>query len=119
MKFLIDAQLPHRLKLRLIEYGHDAIHTDDLPEQNLTADLSIADIADEENRTVISKDGDFLKLRILQNKPQKLLMNTTGNIVNRELLVLFELNFAVIMKLFNSYDVVEMNNRFVVGHKFD
>ncbi len=119
MKFLIDAQLPHRLKLRLIEKGFDAIHTDDLPERNLTADLSIADIADEQNRHVISKDSDFLKLRILQGKPRKLLMLTTGNIVNRELLALFDLNFPTVMKLFNSYDVVEMNNQFVIGHKFD
>lgn len=101
MKFLIDAQLPYRLKLWLIANDFDAIHTDDLPERNLTADLSIADLADEENHTVISKDSDFLKLRILQDKPQKLLMITTGNIVNKELLTLFELNFATVMKLFN------------------
>ncbi|CAN5304751.1 hypothetical protein BH20ACI1_BH20ACI1_02070 [soil metagenome] len=119
MKFLIDAQLPYRLKLWLIEKDFEAIHTDDLPEQNLTADLTIADVADRENRTVISKDGDFLKLRILQDKPQKLLMISTGNIVNKELLALFELNFAIILKLFSSYDVVEMSNQFVIGHKFD
>jgi len=119
MKFLIDAQLPYRLKLWLNENGFDAIHIDDLPERNLTADLSVADIADEESRTVISKDSDFLKLRILQDKPQKLLMIATGNIINKELLTLFELNFAVVMKLFNSYDVIEMNNQFVIGHKFD
>lgn len=64
MKFLIDAQLPYRLKLWLIENQFDAIHTDDLPERNLTADLTIADFADQECRTVISKDSDFLKLRI-------------------------------------------------------
>ena len=46
-------------------------------------------------------------------------MITTGNIVNKELLTLFELNFATVMNLFNSYDVVEMNNQFVIGHKFD
>ncbi|MDQ3747825.1 MAG: DUF5615 family PIN-like protein [Acidobacteriota bacterium] len=119
MKFLIDAQLPYPLKLWLIENNFDTIHTGDLPERNLTADLTIADFADEESRTVISKDSDFLKLRILQDKPQKLLMITTGNIVNKELLRFFELNFATIMKLFNSYDVVEMNNQFVVGHRFD
>jgi predicted nuclease of predicted toxin-antitoxin system len=119
MKFLIDAQLPYRLKLWFVENNFDAIHTGDLPERNFTADLTIADLADESDRAVISKDGDFLKLRILQNKPRKLLMVTTGNIVNKELLVLFDLNFVTVMKLFNSYDVVEMNNRFVVGHKFD
>jgi len=119
MKFLIDAQLPYRLKLWLVGNNFDAIHTADLPERNLTADLSIADIADEQSRAVISKDSDFLKLRILQGRPQKLLMITTGNIVNKELLALFELNFVTAMKLFNSYDVVEINNQFVIGHKFD
>lgn len=90
MKFLIDAQLPYRLKHWLVTNDFDAIHTADLPERNLTEDLAIADIADNENRTVISKDSDFLKLRILQDKPQKLLMITTGNIVNQDLLGLFE-----------------------------
>lgn len=90
-----------------------------MPERNATADLTIADLADAENRIVISKDSDFLKLRILQGRPKKLLMITTGNIVNKELLTLFELNFAAIVKLFNSYDVVEMNNQFVAGHRFD
>jgi predicted nuclease of predicted toxin-antitoxin system len=111
--------LPYRLKLWLVENDFDAIHTDDLPDRNLTVDLLIADIADEDYRTVISKDSDFLKLRILQGRPQKLLMITTGNIVNKELLTIFELNFVTVMKLFNSYDVVEMNNQFVIGHKFD
>lgn len=118
MKFLIDAQLPYRLKYWLIANNFDAIHTTDLPEQNLTADLFIANFADNENRTVITKDSDFLKLRILQNKPKRLLMITTGNIVNKDLLVLFEQNFETAMKLFNSYDVVEMNNFFVIGHYF-
>jgi predicted nuclease of predicted toxin-antitoxin system len=34
MKFLIDAQLPHRLKLWLAANSCDAIHTDDLPARN-------------------------------------------------------------------------------------
>ncbi len=119
MKFLVDAQLPARLKLWLISSGFDAIHTDDLPAQNETADLTIADLADQENRIVISKDSDFLKLRILQNKPHKLLMITTGNIVNKELLALFERNFAIALKLFKTYDVVELNNRFVIGHNLN
>ena len=118
MKFLLDAQLPSRLQHWLIAGGHDAIHTNDLPDGSLTADLAIADIADAENRIVISKDSDFLKLRILQDKPQKLLMITTGNIVNQDLLALFERNFATVVKLFDSYDVVEMNNSFIVGHSF-
>jgi predicted nuclease of predicted toxin-antitoxin system len=119
MKFVIDAQLPYRLKSWLIANGFDAVHTTDLPQQNLTADLTIADVADSEDRIVISKDSDFLKLHILQDKPRKLLMITTGNIINKELLALFEQNFETITKLFDSYDVVEMNNNFVIGHGFE
>lgn len=80
-KFLIDAQLPFQLKTWLVSKDCDTIHTSDLPNRNLTIDFKIADIADEEDRIVISKDSDFLKLVILQNKPKKLLMITTGNIV--------------------------------------
>ena len=116
MKFLIDAQLPVRLKLWLIDNGYDALHTDDLPHRNLTHDIEIADIAEAQNRIVISKDGDFLKLKILQGKPQKLLLITTGNIRNQDLLKLFERNFAVGLKLFDSYNTVEINNSFIVGH---
>jgi predicted nuclease of predicted toxin-antitoxin system len=34
MKFLVDAQLPFRLKLWLESKGLDTIHTDDLPNQH-------------------------------------------------------------------------------------
>lgn len=119
MKFLIDAQLPVRLKFWLVQQGFDTTHTDDLPARNLTTDNTIADFADQENRIVISKDSDFLKLRILQNKPQKLLMITTGNIVNKELIALFERNFSTAFKLLKSYDVVEINNHFVIGHNLE
>ena len=117
MKFLVDAQLPYRLKYWLIAKGFDAVHTQDLPEANSTEDLNIVAFAEKENRTVISKDSDFLKLHILSDKPSKLLLITTGNIVNRELLSLFEKNFDTAIKLLNSYKVVEMNNFFVLGHQ--
>ncbi len=119
MKFLVDAQLPYRLKAWLLAKGFDAIHTSDLPAQNLSADLDIVRIADAEDRIVISKDSDFFKLHILQKKPARLLMITTGNIINQQLLLLFEQNLKTILELFKSYSVVEMNNSFVVGHNFE
>lgn len=116
MRFIIDAQLPFRLKTWLVNEGFNTIHTADLPGANETEDLSIADIAESENRTVISKDSDFLKLHILSGRPERLLLITTGNIVNKDLLALFEVNFDTVMKLFTTYKVVEMNNSFVLGH---
>lgn len=119
MKFLVDAQLPFFLKAWLSAKGLDAIHTTDLPRQNLTADLDIAQIADDEDRIVISKDSDFLKLHVLRQTPARLLMITTGNIINQQLLLLFECNFETVLQLFESYAVVELNNSFVIGHRFD
>ncbi len=119
MKFLIDAQFPYRLKTWLVANNFDAIHTSDLPKQNLTEDNEIAHIADHTQRIVITKDSDFLKLKILRNIPQKLLLITTGNIGNNELLALFERNFAKAIQLFASYEVVEINNSFVIGHSFE
>lgn len=116
MKFIVDAHLPQQLVLWLNNNGHDAIHTFDLPEQNLTEDITIAEYAVDQDRTVITKDSDFLKLFVLKGKPKRLLLITTGNIVNKELLVVFEKNFEVILKLLNTFDVVEMSNSLVLGH---
>lgn len=116
MKFIVDAQLPFHLRDWLIDRGFDAIHTLDLPKANATKDNFIAEFADDENRIVISKDKDFFNLQTLTGKPRKLLMITTGNIVNTELFKLFDKNFEICLKFFATFDLVEMNNSFVVGH---
>ena len=46
-------------------------------------------------------------------------MITTGNIINQQLLSLFERNFETILLMFESYAVVEINNLFVIGHRFE
>ncbi len=118
MKFLIDANLPMTLKNWLIDRGHDAIHTRDLPEKNLTEDIDIIRIADEQSRIVTSKDSDFQKYHILTNRPERILMITTGNIVNKELMKLFEQNFDTIESAFASGSkVVELNNTSIIIHE--
>jgi predicted nuclease of predicted toxin-antitoxin system len=119
MKYLVDAQLPVTLRSWLISQGIDAIHTDDLPKKSLTSDLEIVDIATREDRILISKDSDFLKLKILVKKPERLLLITTGNIRNAPLLALFEQNFGSINSLFESFEIVEFNNTFVIGRNLD
>jgi predicted nuclease of predicted toxin-antitoxin system len=88
MKFLVDAQLPRLLAIRLIELGHVARHTLDLEKGNLTADHEITKLADSEQFVVITKDADFITSHILYGKPQKLLLISTGNITNPDLLAL-------------------------------
>lgn len=118
MKFLIDAHLPLALKKWLIARGHDAIHTQDLTDRNLTDDMEIIRIADNQGRIVTSKDSDFQKYHILFGRPDRILMITTGNIVNRVLLQLFENNFDQIEKAFEmGGKVVELNNTSIIIHQ--
>jgi predicted nuclease of predicted toxin-antitoxin system len=46
VRFLIGAQLPHRLAAAIIAAGHDARHTRELPSGNATSDEDIMTIAD-------------------------------------------------------------------------
>ena len=81
MKFLIDAQLPYRLKDWIASNGHDAIHTRDLPDKNKTKDRQIIELAEQDSRIIVTKDSDYIKHYILFQKPSKLIMITTGNLV--------------------------------------
>jgi len=119
MKFLVDVQLPFTLKTWLRSQGLDAIHADDLPNRSRTSDTKIAETCVREDRILISKDSDFLKLKILAGKPAKLLLITTGNIGNVMLRAMFERNFDSIRRLFDSFEIIELNNSFVVGRNLD
>jgi predicted nuclease of predicted toxin-antitoxin system len=85
MKFLFNAQLPRRLVKRLVENGHDAIHTLDLPDENRTSDEYIIATSIREQRTLVTKDGDFVAAYTTRQGPYRLLLVSTGNISNAEL----------------------------------
>ena len=59
---------------------------DELPNKERTTDREIKRISSENNYIVISKDFDFLDSFLIQNKPEKLLLITTGNIKNKYIL---------------------------------
>ena len=82
MKFLVDAQLPRRVCAWLRDSGHDATHTLDLPKGNRTTDVELIDIADHENRVVITKDVDFVQSFFVLGRPRRLLLIATGNVSN-------------------------------------
>ncbi|MCC5934945.1 MAG: DUF5615 family PIN-like protein [Balneolales bacterium] len=109
MKFLVDAQLPRKLAHFLVEHGFDAIHTLDLPLQNNTPDTEIIDIADQTNRAIITKDSDFLHNFIINNKPRKLIIVSTGNLRNQDLLTLFSQNIDTLLALLGENQVIEIN----------
>ena len=117
MKFLVDAHFLEKLANWLVENGDDAIHTLDLPKKNNTSDIEIIDKAKAESRIIITKDSDFIQFRIVMEKPERLLMVTTGNIVNKDLISLFERNFSTIKNLFeNGKKVIEIDNTSITIH---
>jgi predicted nuclease of predicted toxin-antitoxin system len=108
VKFLIDAQLPARLALHLNDAGHDALHTLDLPEQNRTTDAEISRVADAEDRIVVSKDRDFRDSHLLSGSPARLLVVSTGNITNRDLLALFDAHLDALVDAFEGANLVQL-----------
>ena len=116
MRVIVDAHLPKRLAELFVVHGINSKHTLDLPEQNATADSEIIRLADKENRIVISKDRDFLDNHILDGRPKKLLIVTTGNINNRNLMQLFEKNLETLRLLFLEYVVVEIDEENIRVH---
>jgi len=89
IKFIADAQLPYSLAVMLKGKGFNIIHTDDLPNKERTSDNEIRLVAKEENRVVITKDNDFFDSYILTKSPSRLLLISTGNIINKDLFPLF------------------------------
>jgi predicted nuclease of predicted toxin-antitoxin system len=97
VKFLVDAQLPRSLAELLQSFGHDVVHTLDLPQKNRTSDENLCQLARSEQRVLVTKDNDFVDSFFLRGLPPKLLFVTTGNISNNELLALFRGNLQSIV----------------------
>lgn len=117
MNFLIDAQLPVRLARLLQEAGYDTIHTLNLPLQNTTPDLEINSISIQQNRIVVTKDRDFLDSFLIRQEPYKLLLVTTGNITNTELVTLFRNKLPQLTQLFQEHSFIELNRDAMIVHQ--
>lgn len=116
MKFLIDANLPRGLVHIFQANGHDAIHTMDLPEGNATLDATLLDYSDKNNCVITTKDSDFSTSFWLQNRPQKLLLISTGNIRNSELETLLTANFEQLIAGLTENRYVELTREHVIVH---
>ena len=116
MKFLVDAHLPRRLTYLLHAWGHEALHTLDLPRGNRTLDVELCDIAIREQAIVVTKDTDFVNTFMVLHAPSKLLLVSTGNINNAALVTLFEQNIADITAAFESHDFVEITRTMLITH---
>ena len=109
MKILLDAQLPRMLIPTLVDLGFDAIHTFDLPEGNRASDAMVCAQADQDQRVVFSKDDDFVRSHLLQGTPKQLLLITTGNIRNQEIISLLLPSLPLLADLFEQHGLVELS----------
>ena len=116
MKFLIDAQLPRRLATELKQARFEATHTLDLPEGNRTTDQALIKLSITAQSVLITKDSDFVQSFLLKREPWKLLLISTGNISNDELMKLFQLNIAQIAESFRTFDFIELNRTSLICH---
>ncbi|TNC19616.1 DUF5615 family PIN-like protein [Amycolatopsis alkalitolerans] len=116
MRFVVDAQLPARLARFLDAAGHDCVHTTALPDGNHSRDEDIAELADAEDRVVISKDRDFRDGHLLRGTPRRLLIVATGNVSNHDLLALFEKHLGTIAEILAEADLVELGPQQLIVH---
>lgn len=114
MKFLIDAQLLRRMAGWLGSAGCDGLHTLDLPDGNRTRDEQIIECADRAQRVVITKDADFVNSHLLQARPVKLLLISTGNISNRELEQLLVALVPDIVREFQVHSFLELGRTGII-----
>ena len=116
MKFIVDAQLPKSLSDFINSKGFDSVHTLSLPMRNKTPDNAIRDFAKNENRIVVTKDNDFLTSHLLHNQPKKLILIKSGNIANKDLLIVFEKYFEKIIDSMNDFSLIELHKTVMVIH---
>ena len=115
MNFLVDAQ-PRRMTRWLREAGHDATHTLDLPRGNRTTDNEINNLSLREQRTVVTKDEEFVNRFLVTREPFKLLLISTGNIKNNDLEAVFVSQIPGIALTLASRDFIELTRFGLVVH---
>lgn len=117
MRFLVDAQMPKRFCAWLAKAGHDAIHTLDPPLGNHTPDTTVLEIAERDQRIVVTKDNDFVQSHLIAARPERLLLVSTGNIGNVEPENLLRNNLTAIVRSFESARFVEIGRDSLIIHE--
>ncbi len=70
-----------------------------------------------EKRIVVTKDADFVNSYTILGEPYKLLLVSTGNIKNTELISLFESNLERIVEAFDTHRFIEIDRDSIIIHR--
>jgi len=85
-----------------------------LPNRNRTTDEQINELANREQRVLVTKDVDFVDSHLLTGRPAKLLLISTGNISNRDLEALLVPLIPDIAREFVSHAFLEVGRTGIV-----
>jgi predicted nuclease of predicted toxin-antitoxin system len=107
VRFLVDAYLSPRLAVSLTEAGHDAVHVADLGMSRAT-DLEILDVADREDRVVVSADTDFGTLLAMGNRrrPSVLLLRLASPRRAEHVTAVLHLNLPAVLDALDAGSVL-------------
>lgn len=110
MKFLCDVHIPFSLVNHLKSLGFDVIHVNELPEKWFSTDKFISELADNNDRIVITKDSDFKNSFFIHHTPAKLIKVNLGNISNTTLIQHISDNLSQIEELNKlPYFIIEID----------
>jgi len=104
------------LALLIEQRGYATIHTLDLPDANATTDQSLIDLSVSEKWIIITKDSDFLRSYLIRGKPEKLIMVRTGNVSNKQLLLLFDSHLSTITTMLERSNLIEISSNEIAEH---
>lgn len=80
-------------------------------------DSVILEIADRDDRVLITKDADFIESYLVAGRPRRLLIVSTGNIANAGMERLIRVNLATIVLAFESAHLVEIGQDTLTVHE--
>ncbi|BCW96715.1 MAG: DUF5615 family PIN-like protein [Fimbriimonadales bacterium] len=116
MRWLIDAQLPMRLAAHLRQAGEETLHTLEMPLGNRTPDNAIKQLSLLQEYIVVTKDSDFVDNLLLHGNVYKLLLVSTGNITNDDLIELFRVHLQAMSEALSESRFVELTRAGLVIH---
>ena len=102
LQFLVDTQLPPSLAEFFRRRNLDARHVADYPSGSLTPDWEIIEIAQYENRIIITKDNDFWDYFLVKGYPPAVMLLQVGNLKNNELFSLIDKRLKTILSIFTE-----------------
>jgi predicted nuclease of predicted toxin-antitoxin system len=109
MRFLIDTQLPGALRPLIAASGFEVEHVLDLG-MGRAKDTVIWEYAQQAGATIISKDQDFIILKLQRISGQQIVWVRYGNIRNRVLLDRFARSLPLIVAALGSGEpIVELS----------